>query len=52
MFITFLYITIIIIIIIKNYIVGKILEIFRKIINRNFPEKYEILQENFPSPHH
>jgi len=37
---------------ITNYIVGKILEIFRFIITGTFPEKYEIFWETFPAPHH
>jgi len=46
---------VIIIIIINNYIVGKILEIFRKIITGNFPKVfgiYEIFSENGSAPHH
>jgi len=39
-------------IIINNYIVWKILEIFRKIFTGNFPAKYKIFWENFPAPHH
>jgi len=46
-----LWYTIIIIIIIKNYIVGQKLEIFWKTITENFPEKYYIFWETFPTPH-
>jgi len=50
MFIKLWYI--IIFTIVNNYIDGKILGIFWKIITWNFPQKYDIFWENYSASHH